>query len=179
MKDKLIHKLLAETTSLINALYKEDGLIGFAFKVQFAGEEFQMKSEYVMQLLLQNFCEKSEQIEGKFCGELFERGEAGLVCVESELELTPEGVEVRKRLEEHFRRWILLLIIVCSQKHVTSAPVFNVLYKGIASIIDYLIDPDRDFVQERGKPPPKPKYSLSTQSHLVAKFFSYGFILVS
>ena len=170
MKEKLLNKLREETKNLINSTYKEDGVTGFVFKVQFAGKEYQMKSEYVLQLLLQTFCKKSAEIEGNYCGELFEQDKSGLTCKEDESVLSsqqPEFIEARKHLEEQFRRWILLLISIFSQKQVATSSNFNVAYRGLASIIDSLIDPDRDFVQERGKPQPKPKYSLPTQTHLV------------
>lgn len=133
-----------------------------------------MKSEYVLQLLLQKFCDKSSQTEEKVSLEFFERGESSLICVEEDSIIDPSNSDIlgaRKRFEEYFRRWILLLMIFCSPKNLDTSAIFNVTYKGIAAIIDYLIDPDRDFVQERGKPPPKPKYSLPTQTNLVFLFF--------
>ena len=139
------------------------------FKVSHGQEVYRMKNEYVLQLLLQKFCDKCLQTEDLNCNQLFERADDNLEFeeIEEKEALTEEYVATRRKFEESFRRWVMLLLILFSPKNNSNGTVFNVMYEGLSSTIDYLLDPDRDFVQERGKPPPKPKYSLPTQTNLV------------
>lgn len=128
-----------------------------------------MKSEYVLQFLLQKFCEECVQSEDGSCIRVFERDSTSLQCIlEGNSEpVSTESQEARKKLDTQFKKWIRFMIVLFSQKNTSTSNGFNILYEGLSNIIDYLIDPDRDFVQERGKPVPKPKYSLPTQTHLV------------
>ena len=139
-------------------------------KIKSSSRTYPMKIEYLLQLLLQKFCEESKTKENddyKFFENEANTGRILTVEVSDELYKHDDVVKALKSLESRFNEWITCIMILYELDLMKTKSIFPLFCRGFSDIIQLLIEPDlvsSSTTPDRVKVSAKPKYSLPTET---------------
>ena len=125
-------------------------------------KRYPMKIEYLIQFLLQIFCEerrRADQSDYQFFEKETNMNRILRVEVKEELYQRKDLEKVLKDLNAHFTEWIVCLITLYNLEFYKTKNVFPLFCKGVSKIIEVLIDPD---LHHHSSSPDRSKVSIKT-----------------
>jgi len=138
---------------------------------------YPMKIEYLLQLLLQNFCQKNKQNnfnEYKYFENESNTERILKVKINEEFYKNETLIKALNDLEAKFNEWIICLITLYDLDFLKNKITFPLFCHGISEVIQILIEPDliqASGTSDRNKGSNKPKYSLPTETLYVSYYY--------
>ena len=174
--------LSSRTKVLMNELYSDEILTSFVnhkpFDIQdSSNKRYQLKSEYVIVYLLQNYMdipnENKPKYHDNFVFGLYQQYQ--LKAIQLELNISDSKL-IKEKINEiqlKFNEWMNLIHFMSVFVNEKTPGFYNKMSFIINNVIESLsliIDGDQSI--DRLKPTPKPRYSMPTQTLFVKLFYN-------